>query len=268
MALLLGAWIAVTVAGAGQAADEETWLQLPSFAWVSYVALAVVSVTFLAILVSAAMVRGESRPQRKKRRSFWPMLLLLLLFLALSQRGLADNVAEPVIEADPETAEEVVESTDRISNPGPGELLALVAIVVAAAGLLFWTRRGEVPPEIVEEEPLETVLAPAIEQASEHLSLGDDPRSSVLRAYDELESALRAQGLPRGLTETPTEHLRRVLHELGGDRRDGRGFDPEPLLRLAGLYEIARFSDRPISAGQQQQAARWLDEVRRRMAAI
>ncbi len=259
--VLLAACAVVIAAGAGGAADSETWLDLPSFDWVSYVLLGLMALSALMIIVSVLTVgRGQRIKLPGKRKPMWPLVLLLLLFLAFS-RNQGDEpepeVAEPTQQV--EEAEDTPQSRQLLESGG-FETAVLLVIAAAAAAVILWSRRRADQFEEFDDAPLEAALTPAIAQASEHLSLGDDPRSAVLRAYDELEVALGSLGLARGLSETPTEHLRRVLQTMT--------VDTEPLVRLAQLYEVARFSERAISTTEQQQAATALRQVRSQMAAL
>lgn len=263
--LLLAAWVVVTATGAGEAADADTWLNTPSFGWVVYVLLALMVLTVLLIAVSVMMFSSEAkqRPQAK-RRPLWPLLILLLVFFALSQREPTEREPEaaPVPVATAEAEDQNEPAVPVVPRPGLGEATALIVIALAAAGLLLWARGDRVEPEPEDDVALDVALTPAIHKATEHLVLGDDPRSAVLLAYDGLEAALSDRDLPRGHSETPTEHLRRVLDSP----RSGIGqLEPEPLLRLAELYEIARFSDRAITTIEQNEAGQALQRVRDRI---
>lgn len=263
---LLAAWVVVIAVGAGRAADAKTWLNLPTFDWVAYVLLALMILVAVMVFVSAIIFQDKDkiRPP-SKRRSIWPLLILLVVFLALSQREPSD-VAPALEDPVPPVAEEQRDDNPQFSvaPPGRGETAVLVVIAVTAAALALWARRGTEALTPVDEVPLDEALSPAIQRAAQQLTLGDDPRSSVLLAYDGLETMLARHGLPRGRSETPTEHMRQVLAD-----RDQRGsatrFDPEPLLRLAGLYEVARFSQRPITSAEQRAAADSLRRVEDRM---
>ena len=75
----------------------------------------------------------------------------------------------------------------------------------------------------------------------------------MLNAYATLESTVGAHASQRGASETPTEHLKRVLARLP--------LDQTPFMRLVGLYEIARFSDQAIGESQRQQALALLEQA-------
>ncbi|MCP3987960.1 MAG: DUF4129 domain-containing protein [Actinomycetia bacterium] len=79
-------------------------------------------------------------------------------------------------------------------------------------------------------------------------------------AYAGVEGALADLGHPPRPTETPTEYLARVLKEVV--------VDPTPLVDLARLHELARFSDHPISHGDQQEAAAALRRVRSELSRV
>ena len=94
----------------------------------------------------------------------------------------------------------------------------------------------------------------------EGLDVGTDPRLAVMVAYAGLESALADLGQARDPAETPTEYMGRVLSQLR--------IDPSPLIKLAGLYEVARFSDHAVSVDDQLEAAASLHRVRQALAAM
>jgi len=100
-------------------------------------------------------------------------------------------------------------------------------------------------------------LAQALDQAASELDASIDPRTAVLRSYAVLETTLASHGLSRAKAETATEHLRRALRNVQ--------IDTAPVAQLGGLYEVARFSARPISKTQQDDAA---DALRRAQASL
>jgi hypothetical protein len=67
-----------------------------------------------------------------------------------------------------------------------------------------------------------------------------DPRVAVIRAYGRFEHALADVRFPRAPWQTPAEFMRTTLARLTVPVR--------PVERLTALFEIARFSDRPLGA--------------------
>ncbi|TVP55151.1 MAG: DUF4129 domain-containing protein [Gemmatimonadales bacterium] len=140
-------------------------------------------------------------------------------------------------------------------------LLALLVIL----GLWLW-RGGRTPGE---DRPERRVREPGVSADEAKAGLetaletvrdpGGDSRDQVTAAYRRLLDVLKEVGLPRRPHEGPHEHLRRALVPLG--------LRPEPLHRLAELYVLAEFSDRPITDEHRAQAIEWLavslEEVRR-----
>ena len=107
---------------------------------------------------------------------------------------------------------------------------------------------------------LEVDLVQALEHAARELDATTDPRTAVLRSYAVLETVLASHGLTRAKSETPTEHLHRALQNLR--------IDAAPVVQLGGLYEVARFSDRPISKAAQDDAADALRRTRASLASL
>jgi len=80
-----------------------------------------------------------------------------------------------------------------------------------------------------------------------------DPRVAVIRAYGRFEHALADVRFPRAPWQTPAEFMRTTLARLTV---------PAPSVeRLTALFEIARFSDRPLGADARTAACDCLDEI-------
>ena len=80
-----------------------------------------------------------------------------------------------------------------------------------------------------------------------------DPRMAVIRAYGRFEHALANARLPRAPWQTPAEFMRTTLARLT--------IPVPPVERLTALFEIARFSDRPLGADARTAACDSLDEI-------
>ncbi len=73
-----------------------------------------------------------------------------------------------------------------------------------------------------------------------------DPRLAVQRAYARMEESLGEIELARAPDETPTEFTARALRVLGASAAAASD--------LTGLFEIARFSDRPMNEDDRRRA--------------
>jgi hypothetical protein len=80
-----------------------------------------------------------------------------------------------------------------------------------------------------------------------------DPRVAIIRAYDRFEHALADVRAPRAPWQTPAEFMRTTLARLP--------VPVSPVERLTILFEIARFSDRPLGAEARAAACDSLDEI-------
>jgi hypothetical protein len=80
-----------------------------------------------------------------------------------------------------------------------------------------------------------------------------DPRVAVIRAYGRFEHALADVRLPRAPWQTPAEFMRTTIARLT--------IPVPPIERLTALFEIARFSDRPLGADARTAACDCLDEI-------
>lgn len=267
IALAVGAWTLLVIVAAGDEASGSTWLRIPDLT--SALAAAMLLTALLGLVMTIFLrppLRGAVDP--RSRGSLRTLILMAVGIAAVAavigpqdlpeldeerEQAPAGAVAPEIDESDEETLDAVNGS----------DLAVLIVIAAVAAGVLFWSgdRRDDdaAPGNNVDGLNLEPDLAPAIRRAADLLSGPDSPRSSVLAAYAGLEHALAERGRGRSPTETPTEHMRRVL-----------GTAPvlaEPALLLGALYELARFSDHPISRNDHQRAAAALDRARHTLAA-
>ena len=249
-------WVALIVVGAGPAADGRTWLGVPSFDWLNYVMFGLMALGAIAIVVGVIARPDSGERQTPKRKPLWPMLIALLAFALLLRRP--ERVDPGSVDAPNRQEPAPSGPADAVSGAGGvgGSELAALLVILAVAMLVIVVskrRRGDHEDDEQPEEQLEAVITPAAKRAAEQLLTGTDPRSSVLLAYRNLESALESRDLAREVAETPSEHLRRVLVDLR--------LDTAPLLQLSELYQLARFSDHPISEAQQRAAGEALQQA-------
>ncbi len=146
-------------------------------------------------------------------------------------------------------------------------LLALVSLI----GSLVWIglsgrfsrrirkRRERVRFEVSPEAfALGEELAAARETHLTRLSEGS-PRNGIVQSWMAFEDAATAVGLPPRLAETATEFLTRILNQLQ--------ISPEPGVRLAQLYHVARFSSHELSEADRSAARQALLDLHRQLAA-
>lgn len=221
----------------------------------------VLGVAVLALLVASAVsMRGSVELPSRRGTRFGPLVMvagILLLFFVI-RRLLPPDAIERLLgeaeEADPPT-----------TGPGPVTPAAAwwgMAILVAALVVSTWAlrrpgRRRQVEPP-APPDPFPPEVMTWVEPALERLRLGDDPRSEVLRAYAAMEAALANEGAPRRAWETPGEYLARVTPLLPVSREAGQ--------ELRALFEVARFSRRPVGPPMLDRARQALERVRSELA--
>jgi len=261
---LLGAWVVIVALGAGARPASSSWIGFPSFSGVAAALGAVLAVVGLILFVTL-LVAGKGQGQRRevRRKPMWPMLVLLAIFLAFSNRL-------PEFRATPEEEEVVLPPAAESGDGGEGrsppvggnDLVLLALIAGSALAVMMWTRRridgGETTPSEADQEEMEPALEAMLEGAINRLRSDDDPRTAVLLAYAGMEQVLAEVGHPRRQSETPSEYLTRVLAAIAVDAR--------PLIDLARLYEVARFSNHAVSAADRRAALGALERVRRDLA--
>lgn len=258
-------WIVVVVAGAGSdAGDSLLGVDNLDVVWIIMFSTAVL--LSIAFFIWLKPFGGEwVEPEKNKRGfGFW-LLVAIVVALIMWRPDLLDSLGNE------ESAEESVEVVEAELEPRAEEPVAEtvaqasdILLLVVGAGLIggvwFLMRRRTADGDDDGDQTarmFEVDLAQALDQAASELDASIDPRTAVLRSYAVLETTLASHGLSRAKAETATEHLRRALRNVQ--------IDPGPVAQLGGLYEVARFSARPISKIQQDDAA---DALRRAQASL
>lgn len=124
-------------------------------------------------------------------------------------------------------------------------LFALLVLVALAERLeKWWTARsaGDTP---IPPAPLEARVDDPRAEA--------DPRLAIVRAYARFERVLAAARAPRSPWQTPAEFMRTTLARLP--------LPAAPVRQLTALFELARFSDRPLGADARDAACDSLDAI-------
>lgn len=253
-------WVLILIVAAGPRPDDRTWIGLPALD-------DLMAVAFLALVVWAAVwtTRVVRVRPGAKTRSANLITLWLGLALAIAVVMVNPSIVERLLRIEPaERSESSVDeqAVEEPVDPVDYEITAnQIYVALAATGawialtVLARRRTGsdeevEVPDGLVEGNG----LGRTIDRMVGDLELGTDARAAVLAAYSRLEGALADHGRPRRSSETAAEHLDRVLSGLPIDRG--------PLLDLAHRYELARFSDHPITESDRDRAAADLARAR------
>ncbi|HEY7365351.1 MAG TPA: DUF4129 domain-containing protein [Methylomirabilota bacterium] len=123
---------------------------------------------------------------------------------------------------------------------------ALMVVVALADRLEAWWTGRAVPVTAPPRSP--SVAEPPADPRAE-----PDPRLAIICAWRRLEQALAVVRAPRAPWQTPTEFMRATLARLPVPR--------PPVERLTALFELARFSDRPLSGQARDTACDCLDAI-------
>lgn len=132
----------------------------------------------------------------------------------------------------------------------------LLAVAVALFGLMVLVVMAERLEKWWAGRDRGAAAGPAVDRQDGRL--GDpraepDARAAVIRAYGRFEHAAAAAHVPRVAWQTPAEFMRTTLARLPLPAR--------PVERLTALFEVARFSDRPVAGAARDAACDCLDEI-------
>ena len=261
----LVAWASAILVSAGADASGSSWLRLPDLSGLlasAMLALALVGLIMIVVLRPAVPVALDPRPRRSARTLLLVALAVAALALVIGPRDLPEG-AERDESPRPEVPGTAVDDGGGSDAGISAVELFAVALIAAAGGVVLRASRDR-PESSASTEAERADAAPiavpadvarAFEAAIEAMRASTDPRSAVMSAYAELERALAGVGRGRQRAETPTEHLARVL--------DATPVLAEPALLLGSLYERARFSGHPVTAGDHRDAVAALERARR-----
>jgi hypothetical protein len=126
-----------------------------------------------------------------------------------------------------------------------GAFALMVMVALADRLETWWGRRAA--PAVTPPRPAPTAEGPEDPRAE------PDPRRGIIRAWRCLEHALASVRAPRAPWQTPTEFMRATRARLA--------VPGPPAERLTALFELARFSDRPLSAEAREAACDCLDAI-------
>jgi hypothetical protein len=223
------------------------------------------AVVALIVIVRRLRRRLEEDPEgldpRPPPKPWWVSLVAWLIVAAvfliplLTFRNRQARDPQPTPTAAP-GSDPTIGTPEEPRRPSSWVLVGFVAgAAAAAAALAFAARR---PVSIQDErEPLPELQRLVVDVVD--LSIGDierdpDPRRSIIRAYARMEAVLARGGIPRRPSETPIEYIEGALRELA--------IPSGPARALTDLFEIARFSDRPIDVSMKRRAIDCLLDIR------
>jgi len=263
VAFALIGWVVVVVVGAGRAPDSDEWIVVPDLGSVLLAVFGLVALAGLAVFVYfRPKQRAGFLPRPKQSPWTWILVAILVVLFAIAFGPRELPELEAGAEPEPALIAEQVDIATGESEAGGTEgsdiaVLLLVFVIVGVALLRSRRRLIGNPTGVADQsaELLEEDLASVIDEATHHLQFTTDPRMAVLAAYASLERALAELGRHRHPAETPTEHLVGVLAAFP--------LLTSPAVRLGRLYEVARFSDHPITNDDRVRAAEALARARR-----
>ena len=246
-------------------------IRLPDVVWMLVLGLFALSFLLLLSLQRPRRPVEDDLENVKVRRAprpsavlaSLPILLLMLLFIYWAWTRWAPGTAHP-LEAPLAALAGLLDLLAQARKPATsvpafdyavGGLVLLLALATFAVMLLvvfaerilrWWDRPG--PGGALS--PLDAVVAESLED----LRAEPDARAAIIRAYRRFELALSGARLPRATWQTPSEFMTTVLARAA--------IPPAPVARLTALFELARFSDRPLGADARATACDCLDEVK------
>jgi hypothetical protein len=147
-------------------------------------------------------------------------------------------------------------TVDDQRRPSSWVIVGFVAGAAAAgAALAFAARR---PARIERDrEPLPELrrhVVGVVDDSIRNIERDPDPRRAIIRAYARLEAVLARGGIPRRPSDTPLEYIDGALRTLA--------IPADPARSLTDLFEIARFSDRPVDISMKRRAIDCLLDIR------
>jgi Domain of unknown function (DUF4129) len=265
--LAVVAWAATGVRAGGADASQPANGRLngaleavAAAAWGAGVVVLIVTVRRLRRRLEEEAEAVDPEPPKPWWVSLIAWLIVAAVFIIpvvfLTDRRPQESEASPTAEATPGGSTLTSEDQRR---PSPW-LIVGFSVGAAAAALAFALRRGR--PVVDAREPLPDLLANVVDVVDDSIrdiETEPDARRAIIRAYARMERALAQGGVPRRPSETPFEYLESTLRRLM--------VPAEPARSLTELFEVAKFSDRPIDASMKRRAIDCLLDVRSALTA-
>jgi len=226
-------------------------------AWGAAVVVLIVMVRRLRRRLEEAAEGLEPRPPNPWWVSMvaWVIVAAVLLIPLLTLRNGQDRGPQPTPTAAP-GSDPTSGTLEDQRRPSSWVIVGFVAGAAAAATALAFAARR--PASIEEDrEPLPELLRHVVGVVDDSISdieRDPDPRRAIIRSYARMEAVLARGGIPRRPSETPLEYIDGALRTLA--------IPATPARSLTDLFEIARFSDRPIDISMKRRAIDCLLDIR------
>ena len=200
----------------------------------------------------------EPRPPKPWWVSLVAWLIVAAAFLIplLTFRNGRDREPQPTPTPTAEPSDRTGGTVADERRPSSWVIVGFVAGAAAAGAALAIAARR--PGSIEEDrEPLPELLRHVVGVVDDSISdieRDPDPRRAIIRAYARMEAVLARGGIPRRPSETPLEYIDAALRTLA--------VPAAPARSLTDLFEIARFSDRPVDVSMKRRAIDCLLDIR------
>jgi cytochrome b561 len=186
----------------------------------------------------------------------WLIVAAVFLMLLVTFRNGQDREPRPTPPPTAAPGDLTGGTSEDQRRPSAWVIVGFAAGAAAAAAALAFAARRQAPVE-EDREPLPDLLRHVVGVVDDSISdieRDPDPRRAIIRAYTRMEAVLARGGIPRRPSETPLEYIDGALRTLA---------IPEgPARSLTDLFEIARFSDRPIDVSMKRRAIDCLLDIR------
>lgn len=240
----------------------------PAIFGYTLILIAICTAVFM-VFARARAIKGGMVHRRPRKRSPVATILIMIILIGLwaTSPRLQDWLAErlggdesPPVELQNSPEDELPEAPQKEPSAAFGfAITAILFLLIATATVgALWLFRPE--PEESTHEDVSPELLASIERGIDDLAAIKDPRAAVIACYARLEEVSAASGVPRRPSDTPFEHLARLLERHNVTGPCAR--------RLTELFEQAKFSNKEINESTRTEALEALEDVRAQLGAL
>jgi hypothetical protein len=221
-----------------------------------YALFALAAITAMAILTWIAWTTGNPLTQHERQRRMWGQLFIIGLIA--SGIALFAKTRSVLGLGDPRPGTgQTGGGTGQAIGDGPSDVNSAVlfgmflgaTVLVIALAVHVLRRRAE-----LGREQNFDLIYDELGHGIEDLKTIAQPRNAVIACYVRMERALAGAGTRRRHSDTPLELLERMLAE--------RKVSGDAPAQLTSLFEIAKFSTRPVDEPMRAKAIDALVEIR------